>query len=77
VPVVATPAALAGLETEDGREALVARDAREFAAAVGRLHREPGLAAKLVEAGRRARRERHEPGMVAEKFMREYERVVG
>ena len=44
VPVVATPAALAGLEIEDGREALVARDASEFARAIARLHREPGLA---------------------------------
>ena len=61
VPVVATPAALAGLEAEDGREALVARDAGEFAAAIGRIHREPALAAALVEAGRRARRERHDP----------------
>jgi polysaccharide biosynthesis protein PslH len=72
VPVVATPAALAGLEAEDGREALVARDAREFAAAIGRLHREPGLAAALVEAGCRARRERHEPGEVARRLMEEY-----
>jgi polysaccharide biosynthesis protein PslH len=75
VPVVATPAALAGLEAEDGREALVARDASEFAQAIARLHREPGLAATLVEAGRRARRERHEPGVVAERLIEEYERV--
>ena len=75
VPVVATPAALAGLEAEDGRESLVARDAGEFAAAIGRIHREPGLAAKLVEAGRRARRERHDPGEVARELMKEYEGV--
>lgn len=77
VPVVATPAALAGLEVEDGREALVARDAQEFAAAIRRLHREPGLAAALVAEGRRARRERHEPGVVAERLVREYRAVVG
>ncbi len=75
VPVVATPAALDGLEAEDGREALVARDASEFARAIARLHREPGLAEALVEAGRRARRERHEPGVVAERLIEEYERV--
>jgi hypothetical protein len=75
VPVVATPAALAGLEAEGGREALVARDAGEFAAAIGRIHQEPGLAAKLVEAGRRARRERHDPGEVARELMKEYEGV--
>ncbi len=77
VPVVATPAALAGLEVEDGREALVARDAGEFAAAIGRIHREPGLAAALVEAGRKARRERHDPGEVARRLMEEYGRVLG
>jgi hypothetical protein len=75
VPVVATPAALAGLEAEDGREALVARDASEFARAIKRLHREPGLAEALVEAGRQARRERHEPGVVAGRLIEEYEGV--
>jgi glycosyltransferase involved in cell wall biosynthesis len=76
VPVVATPAALAGLEAEDGREALVARDAGEFAAAIQRLHREPGLAAALVEAGRRARRERHDPAEVARRLLEEYGKVA-
>ena len=72
VPVVATSAALSGLEAEDGQEALVASDARGFAAAISRIHREPGLAAALVEAGRRARRERHDPGEVAGRLMAEY-----
>jgi hypothetical protein len=76
VPVVATPAALAGLEAGDGRDVLVARDAQEFAAAIDRVHREPGLAAALVEAGSRARRERHEPAAVAEALLAEYEKVI-
>lgn len=76
VPVVATPAALAGLEAQDGREALVARNAFEFAQAIAKLHREPGLAAALVEAGRRALRERHEPGLVAGGLVAAYERVI-
>jgi hypothetical protein len=76
VPVVATPAALAGLEAEDGREALVARDAGDFAAAIARLQRDPGLAASLVEAGRRARRERHDPEVVARVMLAEYERLL-
>ncbi len=76
VPVVATPAALAGLEAVDGRDVLVARDAQEFAAAIDRIHCEPGLAAALVEAGRRARRERHEPAAVAGRLMAEYEEAV-
>jgi Glycosyl transferases group 1/Glycosyltransferase Family 4 len=76
VPVVATPAALAGLEVQDGREALVARTAQEFAAAIARLHREPALAAGLIEAGRRARRARHEPGEVGKRMVEVYEAVV-
>lgn len=75
VPVVATPAALAGLEARDGRETLVARDPQEFAAAIGRLHQEAGLAETLVEAGRQARRERHEPGVVAKGLVEAYERA--
>lgn len=77
VPVVGTPAALAGLEVEDRREALVAGDPPAFAAALGRLAREPGLAARLVEEGRRARRERHEPARVAEELLQAYEAARG
>ena len=74
VAVVGTPAALAGLEAEDGREALVAGDPASFAAALGRLAREPGLASRLVEEGRRARRERHDPARVAEELLASYPR---
>lgn len=76
VPVVATPAALAGLEVEDGREALVARDAGEFAAAIARLRRDPALVASLVETGRQARRERHDPVVVAGVMMGEYGKLL-
>jgi hypothetical protein len=76
VPVVATPAALAGLEVADGVEALVAGDAREFATAIARLHHEPGLAAALVAGGQRARRERHDPEVVARRLLAEYARVL-
>jgi len=76
VPVVATPAALAGLEARDGEEALVAREPRDFAAAIARLHREPALAAALVEAGRRARQERHDPLEIARRMMEEYRAVL-
>jgi hypothetical protein len=76
VPVVATPAALAGLEAEDGREALVAREPLEFAAAIERIHRQPELAAALVAAGRQARRERHDPGTVAAALIAAYETVL-
>ncbi|MES1242728.1 MAG: glycosyltransferase, partial [Acidobacteriota bacterium] len=75
VPVVGTPAAVAGLEAEDGRELLVAADARDFARAVARLHREPGLARSLVEEGRRARLERHDPARVAADLLAVYRGV--
>ena len=77
VPVVATPAALSGLEAEDGREALVAASPQAFAGSIGRLHREPDLAASLIEAGKRALRERHEPGRIARKLIAEYEASAG
>jgi hypothetical protein len=76
VPVVATPAALAGLDAEDGREALVAREPREFAAAIRRLQEDPALTASLIAEGRRARRERHDPQEVARCLIAEYEKVI-
>lgn len=76
VPVVATPAALAGLEVEDGREALVAREPREFAAAIRRLLEEPGLAAALIQEGLRARRERHDPAAIGARLLEEYGKIL-
>jgi glycosyltransferase involved in cell wall biosynthesis len=76
VPVVATPPAVAGLEVEEGREVLIAGDPQQFATAIARLHREPALAASLVEAGRRALRERHEPGVMGERMRGEYAAVL-
>jgi hypothetical protein len=76
VPVVATPAALAGLEAQDGREALIVREPQEFADAIARLHRGPALAASLIEAGRRTRRERHAPAAVARGMVEAYEAVL-
>jgi glycosyltransferase involved in cell wall biosynthesis len=73
VPVVATPAALSGLEAQEGREAFMARSPEELAAAIARLHRDPALAAALVEAGRRALRERHAPREVARRLIAAYE----
>ncbi len=77
VPVVATPAALAGLDAEVGSEALVARNAGEFAAAIARLHRGPGLRERVIQAGRQARRDRHDPEKIAERLIAGYEEVVG
>ncbi|MFY9826990.1 MAG: glycosyltransferase family 4 protein, partial [Thermoanaerobaculia bacterium] len=76
VPVVATPAALAGLEVEDGREALVAREPRDFAAAIRRLRDDPAFAASVIAEGHQARRERHEPQEIARRLVEEYATVV-
>ena len=76
VPVVATRAALAGLEVEDGREALVAETPRDFAAAIRRLQGEPGLVAALIGEGRRACRDRHDPQEIARRLMAEYDDLV-
>lgn len=65
VPVVATPEAVRGLDGSDGKEFLLARDGPEFAAAIRRLHREPNLRMKLVDAGRSALTARYDPGLVA------------
>lgn len=72
VPVVGTPTALAGLEVEDGREALAAGDAAGFVHSLGRLQNEPGLASSLVEAGRQALRERHDPARIAADLLAAY-----
>jgi len=71
-PVVGTPAALAGLEVIDGREALVAADAASFVRAFARLHGEPGLAGHLIAEGHRARRERHDPSRITADLLAAY-----
>lgn len=76
VPVVATPTALAGLEAKDGREALVAADPAGFARSLKRLKEERGLAASLVEGGRRSLAERHDPAKVARDLLAIYEGVA-
>lgn len=75
VPVVATPAALAGLEVEDGKEALVAREPRDFAKAIRRLREEPALTASLIAEGLRARKERHDPQEIARRLLEEYQKI--
>lgn len=77
VAVVGTSAAVSGLEVEDGREALVADDPAAFARAVARLRSEAGLAQRLIENGRRALRERHEPARVVADLFSVYQEVCG
>lgn len=60
IPVVATPEAVSGLEAEDGRELLVARDSRDFVAAISRLSSDPELGRAMIEAGRDVLRRLHD-----------------
>lgn len=76
VPVVATPEAAAGLETEHLREVLIAKDGPGFAGAIGRLSQERSLAGHLIASGRRALAARHDPGAVAEALRGVYFRAA-
>jgi glycosyl transferase family 1/glycosyl transferase family 4 len=76
VPVVGTPAAVAGLGAAPGRELLVAEDPTGFAAALARLHREPGRARALVAAGRAALAERHDPAAITARLAAIYGQVL-
>jgi len=58
-PVVASPAALEGLEVTPGREALAAETPDEWREAVLRLLREPALGARLGESARRCVEDRY------------------
>jgi len=76
IPVIALPQAAAGLDAEDGRHLLIARDAAEFRTAVERLHGDPALAETLVRGGRDLLHERHDPDTVAAELEAIYRRVV-
>ena len=62
--MVATPEAVSGLDGTDGEEFLLARDGPEFATAIQRIHQEPNLREKLVDAGHTALAARFEPDLV-------------
>jgi glycosyltransferase involved in cell wall biosynthesis len=76
VPVVATPEAAAGLDAEDGEELLIAREPREFALAIQRVHADPAFALASVEAGRRLLRARHAPERIARQLAFVYGEVA-
>jgi glycosyltransferase involved in cell wall biosynthesis len=69
VPVVTTPDGAAGLDLEDGRELLIARDAAEFAARVLELAMSPTLQERL-RMGAYAYLDRAHAPQVAERAMR-------
>ena len=64
-PVVASPAAIAGLDATAGVELLVAHDADAFVSGIASLHEQPGLATALTERGRAVLESRHSLPAVA------------
>jgi glycosyltransferase involved in cell wall biosynthesis len=64
-PVVATPAAVAGLAVMDGRDVLLARTPEALALAVERVLADPALADALVAAAAATLAEHYAPGVVA------------
>lgn len=69
IPVVATAAAAAGLEVEDGRELLLAESPDDFATAAERLALQPELGAELTRAGRLRLAADHSPARFAARFL--------
>ena len=76
VPVIASPAAIAGLDAEDGRDVLVAADARAFAESAARLVGDASLRARLVEGGRATLARRHDPRRIAEATLEVYRQAI-
>jgi glycosyltransferase involved in cell wall biosynthesis len=64
LPVVTTPVGAEGMGLEDGATAMIARDARAFADAVVRLHRDGELWQKLSDNGHAHVREHFSPEVV-------------
>jgi hypothetical protein len=77
VPVVATPAAAAGLEARAGRELLIATSAEDFAHSVRRLSDDPRWAAELARHGREQLARLHDPQLVAARLEQWYEAICG
>jgi polysaccharide biosynthesis protein PslH len=76
VPVIASPAAVAGLDAEDGRDVLVAADERAFAEASVRLAGNPSLRARLVHEGRATLARRHDSRRIAEATLEVYRQAI-
>jgi len=68
IPVVATPAAMGGLDAIEGSNVLVREDARGLAMAVHTLLSQPELAARLAANGRRSAVERYSWKAQAQRF---------
>ena len=76
VPVIASPAAVAGLVTRANEDVLVAESPDTFADAAARLTASPALRERLVAGGRAALRTYHRPDAIAAAMLRVYEEAI-
>jgi Glycosyl transferases group 1 len=68
LPVVSTPLGVAGLDVEDGRQCLIAREPGDFAAAVERLSEDPEEAARIGSEARALVLRSFAPEVIAERW---------
>jgi len=72
LPLLVDAPTAEALDAADGHELLIARDAGGYADALERLATEDGLARKLVNGGRQALAQRHNPATIADHLTRIY-----
>jgi glycosyltransferase involved in cell wall biosynthesis len=65
MPVIASPAAVEGLDTTDGEDVLIAASAADFAECVARLAASEDLRNRLIAGGRTTLARHHDPATVA------------
>jgi glycosyltransferase involved in cell wall biosynthesis len=75
-PVVASPPAVAALQTRPGEDVLVAEDAPAFAGAICRVVDDPALARRVGDAGRRYVAAFHDWTVVAKRLQDIYQEVA-
>lgn len=76
VPAIATPAAVEGLDAIDGRDVLIASDARGFGDAAARLAEDRALRARLITGGRATLARHHDPAKVARALIDVYREAI-
>jgi len=76
IPVIASPAAVQGLETRDGEDVLIARTPREFATQATRLATTPTLRPHLTHNGHATLTRRHNPTTIANATLAAYHEAI-
>jgi glycosyltransferase involved in cell wall biosynthesis len=76
MPVIASPSAVEGLDTDDGRDVVIARDAAAFGEAAMRLAADADLRAQLAAGGRATIARRHTPAVIADAMLAAYHEAM-